>query len=160
DFKADWENLQKPGFSPDYTQRGQGQMPTDHERSDWLPTAAAQALYRNNRPLLAYIGGPPGNFTSKAHNYLPRETVAKQLIVINNSRVTVGCTCSWSLALPSGVDGGAKVSVRTGEQERIPLRFRLPPTLAPGTYQLNATAEFSNGEKQTDAFTINVLPRP
>ncbi|HKB36663.1 MAG TPA: glycoside hydrolase family 2 TIM barrel-domain containing protein, partial [Gemmataceae bacterium] len=56
DFKVDWEDFQKPGFSPDYTQRQQGQMSTDLEWSDWVPTAAAQALIRNNRPLLAYLG--------------------------------------------------------------------------------------------------------
>ena len=31
------------------------------ERSDWIPTAAAQALIRNNRPLLAYIAGKPAS---------------------------------------------------------------------------------------------------
>ena len=29
EFKVDWENLQKPGFSPDYTQRQQWQMSLD-----------------------------------------------------------------------------------------------------------------------------------
>ena len=33
-------------------------MSLDLESTDWVPTAAAQALLRNNRPLLAYIGGP------------------------------------------------------------------------------------------------------
>ena len=31
----------------------------------------AQALLRNNMPLLAYIGGKPAAFTSKDHNFLP-----------------------------------------------------------------------------------------
>src|SRR5262249_8688059 len=91
EFKVDWENLQKPGFSPDYTHRQQWQMSTDFEADDWVPTAAAQALLRNNRPLLAYIAGKPRNFTSKDHNFLPGEKVDKQLIVINNSRDTVSC---------------------------------------------------------------------
>src|SRR5262249_5211934 len=88
EVKADWDNLQRPGFSPDYTERRQGQMATDFERSDWVATAAAEALYRNNRPLLAYLGGKAGRFTSKDHNFLPGETAEKQLIVINNSRAT------------------------------------------------------------------------
>ena len=32
-------------------------MSLDGERDDWVPTAAGQAVIRNNRPLLAYIGG-------------------------------------------------------------------------------------------------------
>ena len=54
--------------------------------ADWVATADGQALLRNNRPLLAYIAGKPAQFTSKDHNSRPGETVAKQLIVLNNSR--------------------------------------------------------------------------
>jgi beta-galactosidase len=160
EFKVDWEDLQKPGFSPDYSERRQGWMSVDGERSDWVPTAAAQALIRNNRPLLAYIGGKPASFTSKDHNFRPGETVEKQLIIINNSRTTVGCECEWSLGLPQPGKGSKKVSLPTGEQERIPLRFDLPETLAPGNYNLDATIRFSNGETQKDSFAVNVLPSP
>jgi hypothetical protein len=160
DFKVDWENLQRPGFSPDYTQRREWQMSTDGERADWVPTAAAQALIRNNRPLLAYIGGPPGNFTSKDHTFRPGETVAKQLIVVNDSRETVACECAWSLGLPRPAGGSKTVSVRTGDQEHIPLRFDLPDTLPAGNYELTATVCFDGRETQKDSFTINVLSRP
>jgi hypothetical protein len=160
EFKVDWDNLQRPGFSPDYTQRQSWQMSQDFERADWVPTAAAEALLRNNRPLLAYIGGKPGAFTSKDHNFLPGETVEKQLIVINNCRETVTCECQWSLGLPRAETGSKKITIRTGDQERIPLRFDLPRELAPGSYELEATARFSTGETQRDVFTINVLPTP
>ena len=159
-FKVDWENLQRPGFSPDYTQRQNWQMSQDFERSDWIPTAAAQALLRNNMPLLAYVGGKPGSFTSKDHTFRPGETVEKQLIVVNNSRETVACECEWSLALPRSAVNRKKVSVKTGDQERIPLRFDLPETLIAGNYELTATARFDSRETQKDSFTISVLPRP
>lgn len=160
DFKADWDNLQKPGFSADYTQRQSWQFITDFEASDWIATAPAQALMRNNRPLLAYIGGGPDAFTSKHHNYRPGETVEKQLIVINNSRQTVSGNHSWSFALPKPMEGGGKISVHTGAQERIPLRCELPKDLAPGAYEMIATVRFSTGETQSDVFTIHVLPMP
>ena len=105
------------------------------ERSDWIPTAAAQALLRNNRPLLGYIAGKPEHFTSKDHNFVPGETVEKQLIVINNSRQTVTCESKWSLGLPAlalAGSGSRRFRVPTGEQECVPLRFALPKDLPPG----------------------------
>ncbi|MDP2899122.1 MAG: glycoside hydrolase family 2 TIM barrel-domain containing protein, partial [bacterium] len=159
-FQVDWENLQRPGFSPDYMEQRYERMDLAFERSDWIATAAAQALIRNNRPLLTYIGGKPARFSSKDHNFYPGETVEKQIIVINNSRETVTCECEWSFGLPQSVAGKKEVTVATGEQERIPLRFELPAVLAPGKYELSATVTFSNGEHQTDSFSINVMPRP
>jgi beta-galactosidase len=160
ELKVDWENLQRPGFSPDYVDRRSEQMDLGFERSDWTPTTAADALIRNNRPLLAYIAGKPSRFTSKDHNFRPGETVEKQMIVINNSRETVTCDCRWSFGLPQAVAGSKSVTVPTGQQERIPLRFHLPDTLEGGAYKLSASVEFSNGETQQDCFLIHVLPPP
>jgi hypothetical protein len=157
ELAVDWEKLQKPGFSPDFVQPRPGQMSLDLERSDWMPTAAGQAVIRNNQSLLAYIGGKPGSFTSKDHNFLPGQTVEKQLIIINNSRETVTAECEWSLALPRPLAGSKKITVRTGEQQRIRLRFTLPATLAAGTYELSATAGFGSGRTQKDALSIHVL---
>ncbi len=160
ELKVDWENLQKPGFSPDYSGRREAQMDLDLERADWVPLAAAQALLRNNRPLLAYLGGKPAQFTSKDHIFHPGEAVEKQLILINNSRETVSCDCQWSLGLPQAAAGAKKVSLGTGGQERLPLRFELPAALAAGAYELSATVRFGTGEVQKDSFSIHVLPRP
>jgi hypothetical protein len=166
ELKVDWDNLQRPGFSPDYIQERCERMDLAYEQSDWVPTAAAQALLRNNRPLLAYIGGKPARFTSKDHNFLPGEAVEKQLIIINNSRQAVTTECRWSLAfrpndLPQAALGEKKAAVPTGEQQRIPLRFDLPAALAPGKYELAATVKFSTGEVQKDAFAVHVLaPAP
>jgi beta-galactosidase len=158
EFAVDWERLQRPGFSPDYMEDRFERMDVAFERSDWVPTAAGQALLRGNRPLLAYIGGKPSGITSKDHIFLPGEVVEKQLIVINNSRATVACDCQWSLDLPQPIAGSKRLTVRTGEQERTPLRFDLPAALAAGTYMMRAAFRFNNGETQQDAFSIHVLP--
>jgi beta-galactosidase len=160
DFKVDWENLQRPGFSPDYAQRREWQMSAGGARADWVPTAAAQALLRNNRPLLAYVGGKPGSFTSKDHTFRPGELVEKQLIVVNDSRETVACECAWSLGLPRPAVGSTTASVRAGDQEHVPLRFDLPDALPAGDYELTATVRFGGRETQKDSFTVSVLPRP
>jgi beta-galactosidase len=159
DFKTDWETLQKPGFSADYTHRRNWQFVTDLDAEDWIPSAAAKALMRNNMPLLAYLAGPQEKFTSKSCNYFPGETVEKQLIVLNNSRETVSGEFEWSLGLPQPVSGTTKLSIRTGAQERIPLHFDLPATLPAGVYALRATARFTSGEVQSDALSINVVAR-
>ena len=85
---VDWENLQRPGYSPDYIGERYERMDLAYDLKDWVPTADGQALLRNNQPLLAYIGGKAAAFTSKDHNFAAGETVEKQLIIINNSRVT------------------------------------------------------------------------
>jgi beta-galactosidase len=160
DLQVDWENLQRPGFSPDYIDQQYERMDLAYERSDWVPTVGAQALIRNNRPLLAYLGGKADGFTEKGHNFVPGETVDKQIIVINNSREAVSCECRWSLALPTPLAGTGKVSVETGQQARIPLRFQLPANLAPGRYMLTMKATFAGGKTQDDAFAIHVMPKP
>ncbi len=170
DFKVDWDNLQRPGFSPDYIDQRYERMDLAFGRSDWLGTAAAQALIRNNRPLLAYIAGKPDRFTSKDHNFRPDETIEKQVIIINNSRETVSCDVAWSLAdltefggpkvIVPAMSGNKTTLVATGQQERIPVRFELPATLKPGKYEVAASVRFRDGETQTDVFAIDVLPLP
>jgi beta-galactosidase len=159
-LKVDWENLQRPGFSPDYIEQRYERMDLAYESSDWIPTAGAKALIRNNRPLLACIGGKPGSFTSKDHNFFAGEKFEKQIIVINNSRLPVSCECSWSLALPEPLIGDSKITVETGQQELIPIRFTLPSQLAPGEYKLSAKVQFDTGQTQEDEFLIQVLTRP
>lgn len=92
-------------------------------------------------------------------NFVAGEPVEKQIIVINNSRVPVGCDGSWSLALPQPITGQSQVTVETGQQAQIPIRFVLPPAVGPGEYRLSAKAVFSTGQTQEDTFVIHVLPR-
>jgi len=158
-FPVDWDALQRPGISPDFLQfTRDGGFDTARERSDWIPTAAAEALYRNNMPLLAYIAGKPSHFTTKEHNYLPGATVEKQIIVLNDSRIPVDCDCTWTLNLPQPAQGGKKVAVPAGRQERFPVAFSLPADLKPGTYTINLSAKFNTGETQEDTLAIHVLP--
>jgi len=163
DYEMDWEGAQRPGFNPDYCQSIWQHglfyvLATD--RSDWVPNLSGRALLRYNRPLLAYIAGRPSRFTAKDHNYLPGQTVEKQIIVINDSRRTVDCTCAWSISLPRSQGGEKSVRVEAGRQERIPVRFELPESLPPGAFEMAVKASFSTGEVQEDSFAIHVLPRP
>lgn len=160
ELKVNWDDLQRPGLSPDYVDDQMSCMNTSHERTDWIPTEAGEALYRNNRPLLAYIAGKPGAFTGKDHNFYPGDTLEKQIIVVNNSRQPITAECAWSLCLEKPQSGHRRVTFETGQQVRLPLTFRLPAQIKPGPYTLTATVKFSNGETQKDAFAIDVLARP
>ena len=153
---VDWDKLQRPGLSPDYVGDRYERMDLAFKRSDWIATPSGRAILRNNGPLLAYIAGKTGLFTSKDHNFLPGETVDKQIVVINDSRRTVVGQCAWSLSTPKRVQGRKKVTVPTGRQARIPLRFDLPETLQPGDYRLDMTVSFGGAEPQKDSFTIHV----
>jgi len=157
---VDWDNLQRPGLSPDYLDQRVEQISTAFEFDDWNPTAAGKAVLRNNLPVLAYIAGEPAAFTSKDHNFRAGQTVEKQLILINNSRQTQTFDCDWSLQLPQPIVGHQQAVAETGQQARIPLRFELPAILAAGAYELRAVARFGNGEEQKDSFTIHVLVAP
>src|SRR5262249_17949176 len=129
---------------------------TAHERNDWVRTPASEALYRNNQPLLAYIAGPAAHVTSKEHNYFAGETAEKQLVIINNSRIAVEAQCT--VVCGTANIERKTVTVKTGEQERIPLSIKLtgdhPAEL------LIAVVKFSNGEEQKDSLFFNVLPKP
>jgi beta-galactosidase len=159
EFKIDWDNLQRPGFSPDYIEQRYERMDLAYECSDWIPTAGAKALIRNNRPLLAYIAGKSGSFTGKDHNFFAGQTIEKQLIIINNSRLPVSCDCSWLLSLPEPMVGNSSVTMETGQQARVPMRFALPQRIEPGEYKLSAKVQFSTGEVQEDEFLLHVLAR-
>ena len=160
ELPVDWAHLQKPGFSADYIEDRYERMDLAYKRSDWLATGSGRAILRNNAPLLAYLAGKAGQFTSKAHNLLPGETLAKQIVVVNNSRQGVSCDCTWSLDLPKAVGGTEKILAKTGRIVRSAVTAPLPKDLKPGDYTLSLTAAFGTGEKQTDTMAIHVLPTP
>ena len=163
ELPVDWEHLQRPGFSPDYRDQQMERMDVAFERADWIATPAATALLRNNAPVLAYIAGKEGAFTSKDHNFQPGQVVEKQLIVINNSREAVKGDGEYSLARGQKqiVTYAWSYSVKPGQQVRQGIQIPLPPKLAPGRYELKAAFYFEGGgEAQTDNFWIDVLPPP
>lgn len=159
-FDVDWENLQRPGFSPDFLETQYEGIEVAYEYDDWEATPAAEVFLRLNQPLLAYLAGKPARFTSKDHLFVPGERVEKQAIVINNSRETVTCRCQWSLDLPHPLTGGEEVTVATGNQARVTIGLALPDDTPAGMYVLSLTATFSTGEVQTDRLDLTVMPAP
>ncbi|TVS14596.1 MAG: hypothetical protein EA424_18825, partial [Planctomycetaceae bacterium] len=172
ELPTDWQRLQRPGFSPDFLHQRYERMDLAYQRSDWVATPAAEAMYRNNGPLLAYLAGKPERFTSQDHIFLPGETVEKQIVVINNSRVAVTCEYEWAFTrkddstVLTASASAAAIRVETGQQERIPLRLELPADAPAGEYLLSMTARLrpadegdgQASETQQDRFVVHVLP--
>jgi len=159
DLPVDWDNLQRPGYSPDFIDRTYARFDLAYERSDWVPSPTAQSLIRNNSPLLAWIAGGPERFTTKDHTFYPGQTVRKQFIVINNTRLTVAGDASWTCAIRPEVKGNKQVVVPTGDQARILLEFELSSDLAPGDYRIDVAFKSDAGESQEDSFSFQVIPR-
>jgi len=166
---VDWDNLQQPGFSPDFIDKTYATFALAYQRGDWLPTPTAQSLMRNNMPLLGWIAGNQEHFTAKDHIFHPGETVKKQLIVINNSRQSVNCDASWFsplrragqvLSTGAGLQSAFvhKLVIPTGDQASVPLSLKLPADIAPGNYLITANFNFSTGESQGDTFAFQVIP--
>ena len=159
DLPVDWEQLQRPGYSPDFIDRTYARFDLAYQRSDWVPTPTAESLLRNNQPLLGWIAGAPEHFTTKNANFHPGEKVEKQLVLINNSRLRVTCDASWSADAGAAVKGAKQMVIAPGDQTRTPLEFMLPDDLKPGAYRIWASFRFSTGETQEDSFTLQVIPR-
>ena len=156
ELPVDWDHLQRPGFSADYRDQRMERMDVAFERKDWIATPAAEALLRNNLPLLGYIAGKQDAFTSKDHLFIPGDRLEKQLIVINNSREPVTCEASWTT---EGASGSAQLQIPPGQQKHNVFSFEIPLTLGKGRHVIEAEFKFSTGEVQTDEFAFEVLPR-
>jgi beta-galactosidase len=160
ELTVDWYNLQRPGYSPDFIDRTYARFDLAYERSDWVPTPTAQSLLRNNLPVLSWIAGKPEHFTVKDHTFYPGETIEKQFIVINNSRLAITGNASWSANLNPTIRGSKRLVIPTGEIVHVPLQIKLPTNLAPGTYQINTSFTTRTGENQQDSFAVHVVTRP
>jgi len=161
-YATDWENLQRPGFSPDFQEQRFERIDLAFERDDWIPSEGAKALMRNNMPLLGYIAGKDGDFTEKGHNFFPGEIFGgddpfvKQLIIVNNSRKTVECKYQYHLkAVGAGCGSGGRVTLETGTIKQIPMYF---PEYLSEPFDIVAKFEFDTGEVQEDTFTIHIMP--
>ena len=104
ELKVDWENLQRPGFSPDYIEqplRDGWTWPI--ERSDWIPTAAGAGAAAQQHAAAGLHRRQAGGL----HQQGPQLPVRARRSRSSSSSSTTParrCTadCEWSLGLPHG----------------------------------------------------------
>jgi hypothetical protein len=106
-------------------------------------------------PVLAYLGGKGDDFTEEGHNFLPGETVRKQVVAINDTRRTARCSYKWSLA--GGPEGAGQLDVEPGGIRKEPLEFLIPQGTPPGAHRLGLSVAFADGTTQEDGMDIDVM---
>jgi hypothetical protein len=160
ELPTDWEDLQRPGFSPDFVGERYERVDLAFERADWLPTAAGEAFLRNSRPLLAFIGGKPGGLTERCHTFLAGETAEKAVVVINDSREPVSARCEISIEGLRPDPPVVELTVPPGDRALAPVKVAIPADLPAGRRELVLSVHFDTGEEQMDTQAIDVLPLP
>ena len=118
------------------------------------------AFLRWNQPLIGYIGGGPDRFTEKGHNFVPGESVQKQLVILNDSRQPVTCRYQWQVD-PSETASTGEVLVQPGTKHLVPIRFPMPAaqTGDRGASDAAIVARFDFGDDnvQSDTFALDAV---
>jgi beta-galactosidase len=121
---------------------------------------AGKALIANNHETLAWIAGPAGNFTDKTHSYGAGATVAKQVVLINDTRQEQKAACTWTARMGGKVIGGKSLTatVPPGKTVQIPFGFKLPGALHGEKTEGIITLSVSiGGRKHNDTFTFRAF---
>ena len=154
-----YRNLQQPGIVPDIINPGD-QYIYDRMTDNWKPSSTGRSFLRWNMPLAAYIGGGPDHFTGKSHNFLPGDTVHKQLVILNDTRRSRKCYYEWRFTPDETIQGEGQATIKAGDKALVPVAVKLPQDAEPGRYSLSAVFTFDTGEVQRDGFDLDVLPSP
>jgi beta-galactosidase len=152
-----FSGLKAPGIVPD-VYVSQDVMLADPKR-DWVPSRyvgeTALPLFAE---IIGWIGGRPGDFTEKGHNYRQGETVEKQLIILNDSRESQVVDCEWSVP-ELNLHFAEKITIAAGERGAMPISFVIPGEV--GVLRVTLRSKFVcagteySGE---DEFSIDVFP--
>ena len=87
------------------------------------------ALEEVNGPTLAWIGGPAGTYTAKDHHFRPGEAIAKQIVLINDTRQPQDFTAAWIAAVAGKPVGQGRMQGRLAVSEirLLPFEVVAPP---------------------------------
>jgi hypothetical protein len=129
-----------------------------------------ESFRRNFQPLLAFIGGATleperklGEFTAKDHAYYAGETVAKQVVIVNDrtDRDLHG-RYEWRVTQAGEVvasgDGAAEVG--SGRIAHLPFRFVGPPVTVRTDLKIELELTEGNETVGDDSFDLQAYPQP
>ena len=157
--RAAYDNLKRPGIVPDVLPPG-SQLIYRRIAGEFEPTVLGEAFLRWNQPLIGYIGGGPARVTEKGHNFVPGETVEKQLVILNDSRRRVICRYRWHVE-PSETPSTGEVLVEPGTKQLVPIRFPMPAAQTgrqgASDCAIVASFDFGDGNVQSDTFALDAV---
>jgi len=86
------------------------------------------ALRDVNEPTLAWIAGAEGAYTSKDHHFNSGQTVAKQIVLINDTRKPQEFTAAWTATVGGKEVGSGKMrgNLAVSEIRMLPFQFTAP----------------------------------
>ncbi len=117
------------------------------------------ALKEINGPTLAWIAGPADAYTAKDHHFSPGQKIAKQIVLINDTRHPQNFTAAWTATVGGKeVDQGQmQGSLAVSEIRFIPFQVIAPPAESAGKVDGQITLTATIGEtthRDTFAFRI------
>ena len=127
----------------------------------WKVLPGGHAIMAANGPTLAWIAGPPEAFTAKDHHFSPGQRVAKQVVLINDTREAQKAEYAWTVRYEGVVEGegGAAMNLRLepAQTRRDRIGFEIPATMPAN--KVNARVRLTasiGGRKHEDEFAFRV----
>ncbi|MHB1033739.1 MAG: sugar-binding domain-containing protein [Pirellulales bacterium] len=118
------------------------------------------ALKENNGPILAWIAGPAGAYTAKDHHFRSGQQIAKQIVLINDTRQPQDFTAVWTVAV-GGKDVGTGAQhgrLAVSEIRFLPIQVVAPSAEAGGKADGQITLTASIGQTtHRDTFVFRVF---
>jgi len=120
-----------------------------------------KALLENNGPTLAWIAGESENFVAKDHSYWEKESLNKQVVLINDMRESEGFSVRWEVRINGAI---AQTGDRQGEIDPaqtlfFPIEVSLPSVTQKTEGVIDLTAQIGENQHQ-DSFDFRVFPFP
>lgn len=149
-----YRNLKRRGIVPDYF--ASSGHPDRNGDGEFELSPLGEVVYSCFADWLGRIAGKEGDMTEKGHNFAPGETVAKQLVAVNDSRENGEVICRASVPdLNFSVEKA--LTVPTGTVSSFPFEFKIPADFGKNALELQAEFVFPDGSRSSDSFRIDIV---
>lgn len=133
EWEVDVKDFRRVGWNADL-RKLQYQVDINPDR----PLPVAKALKEALAPKLVFLDGGAEEPVDKTHNYTSGGTLAKRIVLINDTLKDAEFRGRWTLA---GKSGTFRETLKPGEVRHLPLSIPLPKVSARTEYQLTVETE-------------------
>ncbi|MFB8794868.1 MAG: beta-galactosidase [Microcoleus sp.] len=121
-----------------------------------------EAIMNNNGPTLAWIAGAKPTFTAKDHSFFAGSKLAKQIVLINDTRAQQDFAFNWRVLVGRKVveKGENKGTIETAGTLFFPIDVKLPNTISgKADGEIRLTARLGD-RPHSDTFAFRVFSTP